>query len=142
MKTSIRRQGTWIVVAALTGSSVLGLLAQGPQAPPYKPSRPIAIVGGLLIDATGAPARHDQTVIIEGERITRIGPMESVTVPAGAEVIDAAGMTDHAGPHQLQPAHPAQPDVPGADRPTCRSPVSRRGGRPTGPASRTGPGST
>ena len=88
MKTSIRRQGTWVVVAALAGSSVLGLLAQGPQASPYKPSRPIAIVGGMLIDGTGAPARHDQTVIIEGERITRVGPMESVTVPTGAEVID------------------------------------------------------
>ena len=30
-------------------------LIQGPQGPPYVPQGPIAIVGGLLIDATDAP---------------------------------------------------------------------------------------
>ena len=42
-------------------------LTQGPQGPPYVPQGPIAIVGGLLIDATAAPPRHDQTVLIDGE---------------------------------------------------------------------------
>ena len=65
----------------------------GPQGPPYRPDRPIAIVGGLLIDATGAPPRLDHAVIIEGERITRVGPMDEVAIPEGAQVIDAAGMT-------------------------------------------------
>jgi imidazolonepropionase-like amidohydrolase len=65
----------------------------GPQAPPYKPVRPIAIVGGLLIDATGSPPKPDQTVVIQGERIAEVGPMETVKLPAGAEVIDAAGLT-------------------------------------------------
>ena len=65
----------------------------GPQAPPYRPDLPIAIVGGLLIDATGAPPRLDHAVIIEGERITRVGPMDEVAIPEGAQVIDAAGMT-------------------------------------------------
>lgn len=65
----------------------------GPQRPPYKPNRPIAIVGGLLIDATGAPPRHDMTVVTKGDRIVEIGPMDQVHVPPGALVIDAAGMT-------------------------------------------------
>ena len=68
-------------------------LTQGPQGPPYVPQGPIAIVGGLLIDATGAPPRHDQTVLIDGERIVEIGPMEEVRIPDGARVIDARGMT-------------------------------------------------
>jgi imidazolonepropionase-like amidohydrolase len=51
------------------------------------------MVGGLLLDATGAPPRMDQTVAIQGERIVEIGPMETVRLPAGAETIDAAGMT-------------------------------------------------
>ncbi len=66
---------------------------EGPRTPPYRADRPIAIVGGLLIDATGALPRHDQTVIIDRGRIVEIGPMEQVKVPAGAHVIDATGMT-------------------------------------------------
>ena len=68
-------------------------LIQGPQGPPYVPQGPIAIVGGLLIDATDAPPRHDQTVLIDGERIVEVGPMEDVRIPRGARVIDARGMT-------------------------------------------------
>jgi imidazolonepropionase-like amidohydrolase len=90
-----------------------GALAMAPKAPPYLPDVPIAIVGGLLIDATGAPPRHDQTVLIEGERITAVGPIEQVRVPAGAEIIDASGMTVMPGlinsnQHiQLNPLYPS-----------------------------------
>src|SRR5581483_7501977 len=73
--------------------AIVGAQSWGPQAPPYRPQRPIAIVGGLLIDATGAAPRHDQTVVIRGDRIVDIGPMETVAVPEGAEVSDAAGLT-------------------------------------------------
>ena len=66
---------------------------EGPRVAPYKPDLPIAIVVGLLIDATGAPPRLDQTVLIVGERIAEIGPMEQVPTPSGAHVIDASGMT-------------------------------------------------
>ena len=81
-------------------SELLGLQSKdepgellGPQGPPYKPTRPIVLVGGLFIDGTGAPPLHDQAVVIKGERITWVGPMEKVTIPKGAEVIDASGMT-------------------------------------------------
>ena len=65
----------------------------GPHRPPYLADRPIAIVGGLLIDATGALPKQDQTVVIDRGRIVEIGPQESVQIPAGAQVIEAAGMT-------------------------------------------------
>lgn len=93
MRISARKAMAWSLALGLLGASTIALWAQGPQRPPYKPSRPIAIVGGLLIDATGAPPRHDQTVLMRGDRIEQIGPMETVKVPAGAQVIDAAGMT-------------------------------------------------
>jgi hypothetical protein len=83
-------------------------LTQGPQGPPYVPQGPIAIVGGLLIDATGAPPRHDQTVLIDGERIVEIGPMEEVRIPDGARVIDARGMTIHAGAQRFQSTRGAE----------------------------------
>lgn len=66
---------------------------EGPRREPYRADRPIAIVGGLLIDATGAPPRHDMTVLIDRGRITAVGPMDQVKVPAGAHVVDAVGMT-------------------------------------------------
>jgi len=91
--------GAYIIVA-LFHAVVLGVLPaeaqtapEGPQQPPYSADRSIAIVGGLLIDATGASPRHDQTVRIEEGRIVEIGPMEQIEIPAGAHVIDASGMT-------------------------------------------------
>ncbi len=68
-------------------------LVQGPQGPPYLPRGPIVIMGGLLVDATGGTPRHDQAVLIEGERIVQVAPMEEVRIPEGAHVIDARGMT-------------------------------------------------
>src|SRR5690606_22240875 len=65
----------------------------GPQEPPFVPTHPIAIVGGTLIDATGAPPKIGYTVVIEGDRITAVGRSEDVTIPEGARVIDAEGMT-------------------------------------------------
>lgn len=65
----------------------------GPQEPPFVPQHAIAIVGGTLIDATGAPPKIGYTVVIEGNRIAAIGRNEDVTIPGGAQVIDADGMT-------------------------------------------------
>jgi imidazolonepropionase-like amidohydrolase len=85
----------------------------GPAEPPFEPTYPIAIVGGTVIDATGAPPKLDYTVVIEGERITRVGRSEDVDVPEGAQVIDADGMTVMPGiinsnQHlQLNPLYPA-----------------------------------
>jgi imidazolonepropionase-like amidohydrolase len=51
----------------------------------------IALVGGTVIDGTGAPPREGETVLIQGGRILEVGP--DVRVPPSAEVIDVAGMT-------------------------------------------------
>jgi imidazolonepropionase-like amidohydrolase len=53
----------------------------------------VALVHARLIDGTGRAARDDQTVIVEGERIARVGPSASVAVPAGAQVVDLSGHT-------------------------------------------------
>ena len=44
-----------------------------------------------VIDATGAPARPDQTVLVDGAVITTIGPSAQVPVPEGAVVVDLTG---------------------------------------------------
>ena len=42
-----------------------------------------------VIDATGAPAKPDMTVVVSGNRITSIGKTAQVTLSAKVHVIDA-----------------------------------------------------
>lgn len=44
-----------------------------------------------IIDATGAPAVPDMTIVITGDRITEIGKTDTVVIPEEAHVVDAAG---------------------------------------------------
>jgi len=53
----------------------------------------LALVGATLVDATGAPALPNATVVVEKGRIVAAGPSASTTVPAGARRIDVAGKT-------------------------------------------------
>jgi Amidohydrolase family len=52
---------------------------------------PLAIVHVTVIDATGAPAESDMTVLIADHLITAIGPSRSTSVPRVAQVVDARG---------------------------------------------------
>ena len=44
-----------------------------------------------IIDATGAPARPEMTVVITGDRITELGSATTIRIPKGARVVDATG---------------------------------------------------
>src|SRR4030095_13146183 len=59
--------------------------------PLFAQTRPIAIVGGTLIDGTGRAAVIDSVVVISEGRILSVGKRGEVTIPQGAEVIDAKG---------------------------------------------------
>lgn len=52
---------------------------------------PLAVIGGTLIDGTGAPAIPDASVIVEDGRIICAGPRDECPAPADARVIDAVG---------------------------------------------------
>ena len=54
-------------------------------------ARTIALTHARVIDGTGAPARADQTIIIEDGRIRAVGDASATAVPAGAQVIDLTG---------------------------------------------------
>src|SRR5262249_2283739 len=51
----------------------------------------LAITHVTVIDATGAPARADMTVLLNRERIAQIGPASSIEVPSGTRVVDGSG---------------------------------------------------
>ena len=53
----------------------------------------LAITGVRLIDGTGADPIDDATIVVEGERITSLGPSASVTIPGDATVVEADGKT-------------------------------------------------
>ena len=55
--------------------------------------RPIAIVGGSIIDGTGRPPIPDGAIVTHGSKIIAVGPRNDITIPEGAEVIDARGRT-------------------------------------------------
>ena len=55
------------------------------------PAKSLATTGVTVIDATGAPARPDMTVVVTGDRITAVGKSGEVGVPEGALVVDGKG---------------------------------------------------
>jgi imidazolonepropionase-like amidohydrolase/Tol biopolymer transport system component len=63
----------------------------GFQAEHDRPSGAIALVGGTAITMNGDEVIPNATVVVEGNRITAVGPSSSVQVPAGAERIDVTG---------------------------------------------------
>jgi predicted amidohydrolase YtcJ len=54
---------------------------------------PRVLVGGTLIDGTGAPPIKDSIVILNDEYIVEVGKRDQVEIPPGAEVYDITGKT-------------------------------------------------
>src|SRR5205085_2831639 len=79
------RVGTLRVLIWVSGP--LALHARGVQ------TRPLVLDNLRVIDGSGAPPIEHGRVVIEGDRVTRVGPAESVALPATAERLDLAGRT-------------------------------------------------
>jgi imidazolonepropionase-like amidohydrolase len=60
------------------------------------PGKPVAITGGKLLTITHGTIENG-VVVIENGKIAAVGAAGSVKVPAGAQVIDAKGMTVYPG---------------------------------------------
>jgi Amidohydrolase family len=57
------------------------------------PTHPVALQHVRLFDSEQASIREDQTVVIDGERVTKVGPSAEIIVPKDAEIIDGSGKT-------------------------------------------------
>jgi imidazolonepropionase-like amidohydrolase len=56
-------------------------------------ARPVALVGGRLIDGFGGPPLANSVILINGERVTAVGKVGSLAIPADAEIISTEGMS-------------------------------------------------
>jgi imidazolonepropionase-like amidohydrolase len=82
-----------LLIHALIGL-IFGLSSAGDPSAPATPKpkpKPLVIKAGRLFDGIGDVHRAGQVVVIEGERITAVGPAGQVKVPEGADVIDLSG---------------------------------------------------
>ena len=83
-----------LAVVALIGSlAVTAAVAQQRAAGRSSLRRPVALVGGTLIDGTGSAPLRDSVVLIRGERIEKIGTTVSLPVPNGYETVSTEGLT-------------------------------------------------
>src|SRR3954471_18424584 len=56
-------------------------------------SQVTVIKAGTLIDGTTNTAKHNQVILISGNKIQSVGDASSFTAPAGATVIDLSNAT-------------------------------------------------
>jgi imidazolonepropionase-like amidohydrolase len=75
----------------LARSQLDGILAQVAAYARQQPTKKLALVGGMLLDGRDAPPLHHAAILIEGNRIVRVGRAAEVAIPPDAEVIDTSG---------------------------------------------------
>jgi len=63
------------------------------EVPRAKPDGVVALTGGRIITMNGDEVIENGTVVIDGNRITAVGPAGSVAVPEGARTFDVSGKT-------------------------------------------------
>jgi enamidase len=95
-KTCIRvdKEGSMAITARLrcTIISVFFLFVSGPATASAQ-TKAVAIVGGTLIDGTGRAPVPDAAVVMQDGKFTAVGKRGDISIPRGAEVIDAKGRT-------------------------------------------------
>src|SRR5262245_60115230 len=88
------RRELWLgAVAIVAVTTAVAAVSARRQAPQGGAARMLALVGGTLIDGFGSTPLRNSVVLIQGERISAVGQVGSLAVPAGAEVISTEGMS-------------------------------------------------
>src|ERR1044071_6509646 len=71
--------------AALLAWGAVSVVAQGQQ------PQVLVVQGGTLIDGLGGVPVPNSVIVVTGNRITAVGRQGQVQIPAGAQVVNAAG---------------------------------------------------
>lgn len=92
MPQSGPRLSVRLVALACAAVAALGAATHARQPGAVRPAK-LALVGGMLLDGYEAPPIHHAVVLIEGERIVRVGHAAEIAVPPDYQVIDTSGRT-------------------------------------------------
>ncbi len=84
------KRAAWILAGLSLVLLPLPELAAAEPAP-AQPPRIVAVRAGRLIDGRGGAPVRDAVILIQGDRITAVGP--GLAIPAGAEVVDLSKKT-------------------------------------------------
>lgn len=89
-------QRTWWAGGLAAATAVLAVMVAAPQArqqaAPGRPAK-LALVGGMLLDGYEAGAIHHAAILIDGERIVKVGRAAEMTIPSDYTVVDTSGRT-------------------------------------------------
>lgn len=84
-----RSRRAWYAIVVVASFAVSAAIAQQRPAP----GRPLALVGGTLIDGSGTAPLRDSVVLIRGDRIESVGTVGSLQVPDGYDIVSTEGLT-------------------------------------------------
>lgn len=106
-----------LAVSIIALSATGGLAAE--SAPPAPPT---AIHAGRLLDPVSGKVLSDQIILVEGGKVTSIGPSSQVKTPTGARLIDLSGDTVLPGFIDVHTHLTANPEQSGANALTVSTP--------------------
>jgi hypothetical protein len=80
-----------LLTGSLLATTALGLWSATTHVGAQGQQSTLVIQGGTLVDGNGGPPVASSIIVIQGNRITAVGTAGAVQVPAGAQIINAAG---------------------------------------------------
>ena len=87
LRLSVRR-----VFAAVVACAIPAVFAA--DVPPATTPEPVTVIkAGKLIDVATGRVRNDQVIVVQGGKISAVGPAGTTEVPPGATVIDLSSKT-------------------------------------------------
>jgi imidazolonepropionase-like amidohydrolase len=89
----VRAPYATLIEALVARAGADAVAALGAAAAAAEETGPVALVGGRLIDGTGAAPVEDAVVVYRGDQIVAAGPRATTPVPADARTVDVAGKT-------------------------------------------------
>ena len=82
-----------ILLIILATAALMAAQEKAPNQSPANASTVTVIRAGTLIDGTSDAPRHNQIIVIRGNRIESVSDASSAKIPAGASVIDLSQKT-------------------------------------------------